>query len=57
MEQFCAAVTRRRQCDITGGSRWPTPTTNAATTMTKVFNMFFNDQILGVICTFINSEA
>lgn len=50
-------VTRRRQCNIVRGSPEPTPATNAATIMSELFNMFFDDQIVDTICTFSNVEA
>ncbi|KAG8238841.1 hypothetical protein J437_LFUL018604 [Ladona fulva] len=50
-------VTRRRQCNIFRGSPGATLATNAATTISEVFNMFFDDQIVDTICIFTNAEA
>ncbi|KAG8232837.1 hypothetical protein J437_LFUL010945 [Ladona fulva] len=48
---------RCRQCNIFRGSPGPTLATNAATTISEVFSMFFDDQIVDTICTFTNAEA
>jgi len=50
-------VTRSRQCNIVTGSPGPTRTTDVATTMYEVFDMFLDDEIVDTICTFTNAEA
>jgi len=50
-------VTRSRQCNIITGSPGPTRTTDVATTMYEVFNMFLDDEIVDTIYNFTNAAA
>ena len=50
-------VTRNRQCNIVTGSPGPTRATDVATTMYEDFNLFLDDKIVDIICTFTNAEA
>ena len=49
-------VTSWRSCNIVTGSSGPTRITNNATTMQEVFNLFFDDKIMGA-STYTNIEA
>jgi hypothetical protein len=50
-------VTCSHQCNIVTGSPRPMRTTDVATTMCEVFNMFLDDKIVDTICNFTNAEA
>jgi hypothetical protein len=50
-------VTHICQCHIITGSPGPTRTTDVATKMYEVFNMFLDVKIVDTICTFTNAEA
>ena len=52
MKSSTPPVTRRRSCNIVTGSPGPTRITNNATTLQELFNLFFDDKIVGAICTY-----
>ena len=56
-KSFAPPVTRQHSCNIVKGSPGPTRITNNAPTMQKFFNLFFDDKIVGAICTYNNLEA
>ncbi|KAG8233498.1 hypothetical protein J437_LFUL011659 [Ladona fulva] len=56
MDKF-GALGNSLKCNIFRGSPGPTLATNTATTISEVFNMFFDDQVVDTIITFTNAEA